>query len=179
MIRTLYSGMSMTDLPRCLLLAITVALSLSLAACQAVLHEKGTILDPKVVSQIREGATTKAQVRAMLGTPTFVSSLRNDRWSYLQDRHYKNWQKTFARVINRVEIFFDGRGIVQEVRHNFNGALLDPRTEPGAKSRQGWVEKWFEGQYERPAIAGQAADIPPHGGEGEEAASAGKQGAWW
>ncbi len=144
----------MVTLTRSFFLTILFALSLSLVACQATVHEKGTLLNPKTVAQIRKGVTTRAQVKDLLGVPTVVNSFRKERWSYVQDRQYKNIQRTFARVINRVEITFDQRGVVQEIQHNFDDELLDPQTLPDASNSQAWFGWLWGGEYGRPATGG-------------------------
>ncbi|MEO5363685.1 MAG: outer membrane protein assembly factor BamE [Magnetococcus sp. DMHC-8] len=132
-------------------------LSFALFACQAVVHEKGTMLDPKAVAQIRVGVTTRAQVKDLLGVPTVVNTYRRDRWTYVQDRQYKNVQRTFARVINRVEITFDGRGVVQDIQHNFDDELLNPEHLPEARNQQNWFAWLWGGEYMRPAVEGRAS----------------------
>ncbi|MBF0620322.1 MAG: outer membrane protein assembly factor BamE [Magnetococcales bacterium] len=101
-------------------------LTLSLTACQAMTHEKGNILSLDAVQQIKIGQTTHRQVRQLLGSPTLVNSFRNERWIYIQDRQYRNYQRTFTRVYNRVELVFDASGRVAEINRNFGDALGDP-----------------------------------------------------
>ena len=123
----------------------------SLTACQAVLHEKGSILDPKKVAQIKVGETTQAEVKDILGVPTIVNSFQKNRWSYIQDRQFKNLQRTFSRAVNRVEITFDQRGVVQNVSHNFDKELMDPEALPAAKNDKPWLQWLWGGDYIRPA----------------------------
>ncbi|MBF0369837.1 MAG: outer membrane protein assembly factor BamE [Magnetococcales bacterium] len=128
-------------LPRWLLMLI---LTFSLAACQAVMHEKGVIIDPKAVAEIQPGLTTQLQVQELLGSPTIVNVFKKERWIYIHDRQYKNIQRTFSRVANRVEITFDNWGIVKTIHRNFGEDILDPETVPGADNRPGtswWA--WF------------------------------------
>ncbi|MEO5340068.1 MAG: outer membrane protein assembly factor BamE [Magnetococcus sp. MYC-9] len=146
-------------------LALLLPFSLLLAGCQAVVHEKGTILDPKRVALITVGQTTRAQVKELLGVPTMVNSLRKDRWIYVQDRQFKNVQRTFARVINRVEVTFDERGVVKDIQHNFDDALLDPQTIPEARTQQQWFNWLWSGEYARPAVAGSPSATPSSGGD--------------
>ncbi|MBF0160652.1 MAG: outer membrane protein assembly factor BamE [Magnetococcales bacterium] len=160
--------------------------ALLLIACQATVHEKGTILNPYTVAQIKVGQTTRAQVKELLGVPTIVSSLRKDRWAYVQDRQFKNVQRTFSRVINRVEITFDERGVVKEIQNNFDDVLLDPQTVPEAKNTQQWFAWLWGGEYMRPAIGGPpaapvAAEEPkaPVGAPEESLEKRGGTHPWW
>lgn len=131
------------------ILALTL-LSLSILGCQAVIYEKGTILDPEAVSQIRIGETTRPQVKRLLGFPTFVNTFRNERWLYIQDRHFKNFQRTFSRTANRVEVTFDKQGRVSALRRNFGDQLLNPETLPEAQDQQSWLTWLWNGEYDKP-----------------------------
>ena len=141
----------MAKMTRYPLWMILFVFSLSLTACQAVLHEKGSILDPKKVAQIKVGETTRAEVKDILGIPTIVNAYQKNRWSYIQDRQYKNLQRTFSRAVNRVEITFDPQGVVQSVQHNFGQELMDPETLPAAKNDKPWLRWLWNGDYIRPA----------------------------
>ncbi len=155
----------MVRLIRFFFLSILLSFSLFLVACQAVIHEKGTMLDPALVAQIKVGVTTRAQVKEWLGVPTIVHVYRKDVWVYLQDRQYKNIQRTFARVINRVEITFDERGVVKEIQHNFGDKLLNPETLPAAHNNKSWFGWLWDTEYMRPATEGGEVTKP----EGEVA----------
>lgn len=161
----------MVRLTHIILLAILLPVALALTACQATIHEKGTILNPKSVAQIKVGQTTRAQVKDLLGVPTFVNSFRRDRWSYVQDRQYKNVQRTFARVINRVEITFDQRGVVSDIQHNFDDELLDPKSLPSAKNTPNWFRWFWGGEYAQPATDGRLAERESPTEEGSRSAS--------
>lgn len=147
-------GTVMVNLTRFFFLAILLPVLFTLTACQATLYEKGTVLDTNRVAQIQVGRTTRAEVKDLLGVPTIVNSFRRDRWVYVQDRQVKNIQRTFARVINRVEITFDKRGVVYDIKHNFGEELLNPQTLPEARNTQNWFGWLWGGEYMRPAIAG-------------------------
>lgn len=131
--------------------AVLFSFLLFLGACQAVIHEKGTILDPRDVAKIEVGKTNMAQVKAILGVPTFVNSFRKNQWSYVQDRQFKNLQRTFSRVVNRVEITFNKRGIVEDLQHNFDETLLNPKEMPEAQNDQNWMRWLWGGEYMQPA----------------------------
>ncbi|MBF0142572.1 MAG: outer membrane protein assembly factor BamE [Magnetococcales bacterium] len=109
-----------------------------------MMHEKGTILDPAAVATIKTGVTTSAEVRQLLGSPTLINAFREERWVYIQDRRYRNIQRTFSRVANRLEITFDAEGVVAGVKRNFDDALLDPNDLPvsGKNRERGWWS-WF------------------------------------
>ncbi|MBF0184859.1 MAG: outer membrane protein assembly factor BamE [Magnetococcales bacterium] len=169
----------MVNWPRSLFLLLSATLLLLLTSCQATVQEKGTILNPQLVSRIQPGRTTRAQVKEMLGIPTVINTVRRDRWIYIQDRQYRNIQRTFARVINRVEITFDERGVVKDIQHNFADQLLDPEKLPEAKNTQAWFSWLWDGEYARPATGSgsqllPAKEIPVHTLEEQP-----KSNPWW
>ncbi|MBF0165198.1 MAG: outer membrane protein assembly factor BamE [Magnetococcales bacterium] len=126
--------------------------ALALAGCQAQIHESGIILDEDALHRIHAGSTTRGQVLELLGPPTLVNPYRGNRWLYVQDRKFKNMQRTFARVANRVEITFDRAGVVQEVQKNFSDKPWDPTTLPEADSDKGWMHWLWDTQYAHPAV---------------------------
>ena len=150
---------------RFVLHGVFLAALLLMSGCQAMIHEKGTILDPKQVESIQVGRTTQAEVRHLLGRPTFVNNFRAERWIYIQDRQFKNLQRTFSRAANRLEITFDAAGYVSEINRNFSDTLLDPTTLPEAQNDQSWFGWVWDGDYNRPATQGvdpdQMATQPP------------------
>ncbi|MBF0212334.1 MAG: outer membrane protein assembly factor BamE [Magnetococcales bacterium] len=114
------SHRSPLSLPRAAIVA------LALAGCQAQIHESGVILNPEAMSRIQPGVTSRAQVIEWLGPPTLVNPFRGNRWLYVQDRKFKNVQRTFSRVANRVEITCDSQGVVQEIHKNFDDRGIPP-----------------------------------------------------
>ncbi|HIJ85530.1 MAG TPA: outer membrane protein assembly factor BamE, partial [Magnetococcales bacterium] len=92
---------------------ILTVFSLFLTACQAVVNESGNIIDPEKVVQIQTGLSNRDDVLKLLGPPTLINTFRQERWIYIQDRQFKNIQRTFSRVTNRIEITFDANGLVK------------------------------------------------------------------
>ncbi|WP_130470687.1 outer membrane protein assembly factor BamE [Candidatus Magnetaquicoccus inordinatus] len=169
----------MVKWPRSLFWLFLASLLSLLSACQARIQEKGTIISPQAVERIQVGRTTRAQVKELLGFPTVINTVRRDRWIYIQDRQYRNIQRTFARVINRVEITFDERGIVRDLRHNFADELLDPEKIPEAQNTQLWFAWLWDGEYARPATGSgnkvlPATEIPAHALDATP-----KSNPWW
>ncbi len=156
----------------------TTLILLLVSGCQAVIHEKGTILDPQAVDRIDIGLTIREEVRTMLGPPTIVNNFRQERWIYIQDRQFKNMQRTFSRAANRLEITFDETGTVIDLKRNFGDALLDPTTLPEAQNEQSWFGWLWGGEYNQPAIKGidptQVAETPPERPSPEKKGSNGR-----
>lgn len=125
--------------------------SLFLTSCQAVVNESGSIIEPEKAAQIQIGTTTRDEVLKLLGPPTLVNTFRQERWIYIQDRQFKNIQRTFSRVTNRIEITFDGSGFVRDVQRNFKDALYDPREISKQKEDRGYSGWLLDGKFARPA----------------------------
>ncbi len=111
---------------------LPIILALMLGACQAVVHEKGSIIKPELVDQIVEDVTNHEEVLTLLGPPTHVNPFQSNRWLYMQDRSYKDQQVIYARAFNTLEIVYDDNGIVLKVNRNFEDDLIDPTNLPEA-----------------------------------------------
>ncbi|MEO5329479.1 MAG: outer membrane protein assembly factor BamE [Magnetococcus sp. THC-1_WYH] len=124
--------------------------SLFLASCQAVISESGNIIDPAKVEQIHIGTTTRDEILKLLGPPTLTNTFRQERWIYIQDRQFRNIQRTFSRVTNRLEITFDTGGVVQDIQRNFEDSLYDPRTADEGNKDEGYTQWLFGGEFAKP-----------------------------
>ncbi|MBF0422827.1 MAG: outer membrane protein assembly factor BamE, partial [Magnetococcales bacterium] len=128
-----------------------IALSLFLTACQAVISESGNIIEPAKVDQIQAGVSNRDEVLRLLGPPTLVNSFRQERWIYIQDRKFKNMQRTFSRVANRLEITFDDNGMVKDIKRNFNETLYDPREVAKPSDEKSYTKWLFGGEFSKPS----------------------------
>lgn len=124
--------------------------SLFLTSCQAVISESGNIIDPTKVEQIHIGTTTRDEILKLLGPPTLTNTFRQERWIYIQDRQFRNIQRTFSRVTNRLEITFDTGGVVQDIQRNFEDSLYDPRTADEGNKDKGYTQWLFGGEFAKP-----------------------------
>ncbi|MBF0420268.1 MAG: outer membrane protein assembly factor BamE [Magnetococcales bacterium] len=128
-----------------------VVFSLFLASCQAVVSESGNIIEPAKVEQIHVGLTSRDDVLKLLGPPTLVNTFRQERWVYIQDRQFRNIQRTFSRVANRLEITFDEGGLVKDIKRNFNDTLYDPREVAKPSDERSYTKWLFGGEFSKPA----------------------------
>ena len=134
-------------LPRLIFLILLIGL----AGCQARIHDTGSVIKPEDVNKIVVGVTDFREVRKLLGPATIVNSFQRRRWIYIQDRQYKNLQRTFARTANRIEITFDSQGIVEKIERNFGEELIDPEKDPDSKLKSKWGSWFWKGDYDKPA----------------------------
>ena len=100
---------------RSLLLAAAVALTL--AGCNVPVDPRGNLPTPEQLSQIKPGATDKATVTRILGSPSSVAEFNNDTWYYISQ---KTKEVAFFRpeLVDQavVAVDFDKDGMVREVR---------------------------------------------------------------
>ncbi|MBF0109362.1 MAG: outer membrane protein assembly factor BamE [Magnetococcales bacterium] len=129
---------------------LVLVCSLFLAACQAIVSESGNIIETDKADQIHIGQTHRDQVRELLGPPTLVNTFRQERWIYIQDRQFKNIQRTFSRVTNRIEITFDEQGLVRDIQKNFNDSLYDPRHSSRENEDRSYAKWLFGGEFSKP-----------------------------
>lgn len=118
-----------------------VALTLPLVGCQALMQEKGNILKPEEVARIQEKKSTREEVFQILGSPAFVNTYQPNRWIYIHDRRFEGF-----RMVNRLEITFDDKGVVQQVQRNFDKELKDPRDLAGYDENTSWYQRWKLGK---------------------------------
>lgn len=136
-----------------------IVFSLFLASCQAVVKESGNIIEPAKVEQIHTGVTNRDEVLKLLGPPTLVNTFRQERWVYIQDRQFRNIQRTFSRVANRLEITFDEGGLVKDIKRNFDEALYDPREVSKPSDEKSYAKWLFGGEFSKPATDPKPEDI--------------------
>lgn len=120
---------------------LTVATALSLTGCQAIMQEKGNILKPEEVARIQEKKTTREEVFQLLGSPAFVNTFQPNRWIYIHDRRFEGF-----RMVNRLEITFDDKGVVQHIQRNFDTKMKDPRDLAGYDENTPWYLRWKVGK---------------------------------
>ncbi len=98
---------------RCLLL---FPLLLALVACEPTLANRGNLLDPDVVSQIKPGETTREQVATKLGTPTAISTFDENVWYYIgQETEQYSFLSPDVLKRQSIEVDFDDKGVVVAV----------------------------------------------------------------
>ncbi|MBF0194775.1 MAG: outer membrane protein assembly factor BamE [Magnetococcales bacterium] len=135
------------NLPRIIFFILLIAL----AGCQARLQDTGTMIKPEDINKIVVGVTSFQEVKKLLGPATIVNTFRRERWIYIQDRRYKNLQRTFSRAANRIEITFNNQGIVEKIERNFGESLIDPEKDKYSELKSRWGSWFWDGGYERPA----------------------------
>lgn len=102
---------------RCRSLAAGAAL-VALAGCTIPVDQRGNLPDPAALAQIKPGATDKAKVTQLLGSPSSVAAFDANTWYYVSEKT-KSVAFLKPELLDQqvVAIDFDGDGVVRDVRH--------------------------------------------------------------
>lgn len=93
-----------------------LALAALLAACEPTIANRGNILDPDTLAEIKEGASTRDDVATKLGTPTEVSTFDDKTWYYV-GRQTQQYSFLDPEVLQQhaIKICFDDKGVVTTI----------------------------------------------------------------
>ena len=88
-----------------------------LAGCSPRIESFGNIPDRQIVDSIRVGINNRAQVAAMLGSPSAQATFDQEAWFYVGTRTLKTLSFLEEEVLERevLIIRFNKRGIVQKI----------------------------------------------------------------
>jgi len=91
-------------------------LLLTLTACEPTVANRGNILDPEKLAEIKAGTSTREEVASRLGTPTEVSTFDDKTWYYV-GRETEQYSFLDPQVLKQkaVEIRFNDEGVVTSV----------------------------------------------------------------
>lgn len=91
-------------------------LALTLASCAPTVANRGNILDPDKLAEIKVGTSTREDVAGNLGTPTQVGTFDDKVWYYI-GRQTEQYSFLDPEVLKQkaVEIRFNDEGVVSSV----------------------------------------------------------------
>jgi outer membrane protein assembly factor BamE (lipoprotein component of BamABCDE complex) len=124
---------------------VCVALT-ALTGCSNMVDQRGNLLDPERLQQVRPGITTREGVQTLLGTPSSTGTFDSNTWYYISRRteQFAFFQPkvTDSQV---VAIDFDDQGIVRDVhRHGLDDArTIQPvaRATPAPGREMSFIEQ--------------------------------------
>ncbi len=94
-----------------------VSIFIVLGACSPVVHTRGNLVDDNRLPSITEGVSRKADVTAVLGTPTTIAPFNENLWYYVgektADKAFLEHEVTQRRIIT---VEFDDTGTVQTIK---------------------------------------------------------------
>jgi outer membrane protein assembly factor BamE (lipoprotein component of BamABCDE complex) len=143
----------MIDRPSALRRAALVAAMLALAGCSVQPDQRGNLPDPAVLGQIKPGATDKATVTRLLGSPSSVAAFNGDTWYYISQKT-KEIAFFKPQLLDQevVAIDFNKDGTVRDVRHRgmADREIVTPNPEATpAPGRELTVIEQFLGNFGR------------------------------
>ncbi len=115
-----------------------VALAL-VAGCEETVHLRGNIPDPAIVKTIRPGATGKADIVRLLGSPSTVATFEKEIWYYIGGK-VKTVSFFEPELLERIvlTVHFDKRGVVtgineKDASKNLKLSLVERETPTKGK----------------------------------------------
>jgi outer membrane protein assembly factor BamE (lipoprotein component of BamABCDE complex) len=94
----------------------------ALLGCEPTIANRGNILDPDKLAEIKVGTSTREDVATKLGTPTAVSTFNDKIWYYI-GRQTEQYSFLDPEVVEQkgIQVTFDDKGTVTAV------TPLDPK----------------------------------------------------
>lgn len=98
----------------------------SLAACAPTVANRGNIIDPDKLAEVKTGESTREDVAKILGTPTQVSTFDENTWYYF-GRNTKQYSFLDPEIVAQkaVEVHFNDEGIVTALNELDPGEAQD------------------------------------------------------
>ncbi|MEQ8283246.1 MAG: outer membrane protein assembly factor BamE [Parvibaculum sp.] len=89
-----------------------------LAACSPLVEERGYIFDPKDLTKIEAGVTSKEQVRTIMGSPSTTSTVDGEAWYYISSK-FETYTFYRPQEIDRAiaAFYFEKTDVVQEIAY--------------------------------------------------------------
>jgi len=90
-----------------------LAFAALLAACEPTIANRGNILEPDKLAEVKVGTSTREQVATTLGTPTEISTFDDKIWYYV-GRQTEQYSFLDPEVLKQkaIEVRFDDQGVV-------------------------------------------------------------------
>ncbi len=134
------------NLARRNLIALALTAGLGLAACSVEVATHGHILRTATVEDVRPGAATKQDVRAVLGTPSSIAAFDDSVWYYIsQVRVSQAFFKPDTAQQQVLVMHFDVRGVLDKIgvlgEDDSNEVTLVARETPTAGHKLTFLEQ--------------------------------------
>ena len=148
---------------------LILGLAALLAACEPTMANRGNILDPDRLAEIKAGASTREEVQAKLGSPTEVSTFDDKTWYYV-GRQTKQYSFLDPEVVKQeaIEVKFDDKGVVTAVNNLDLSKSQDIEMAAGATPTYGRSDTFLRqllGDVAHPSVAGQRTSNPGGGNQ--------------
>jgi outer membrane protein assembly factor BamE (lipoprotein component of BamABCDE complex) len=129
-----------------------VGLALGLSGCIGYDgdFDRGYIVDPRIMSQIKVGETTKPQALTLMGTPSTTSTVGGDAWYYIGQKMQRSLAFMAPKMTDQfvVALYFDKGGKVQRIANYGmkDGKVFDfvSRTTPTGGAEPNFLGNMFK-----------------------------------
>ena len=151
--------------------ALALAVAAGLGGCVASVDQRGNLPDPDKLAEIRPGATTRAEVAKILGTPSSIGVFDSKNWYYIS-RKTKRVAFFDPDVLDQ-QVFivnFDDKGVVRGLDRKELKDGRDIEPAPGATPAPGRELTFLE------QILGNVGRFTKGGSSGGRDTGGGQQG---
>lgn len=112
---------------------VCLGLTLLLTACAGTTEIHGSLVKPADVDRLRVGVHNQQQVMRLLGTPSTISTLNEEKWYYITDTKIrKPLAKPELKERQVVGLVFTKDGILDKIFEK--NEMESKKFEPAAKS---------------------------------------------
>lgn len=112
--------------------------------------DRGYIVDPRIMSQIKVGETTKPQALTLMGTPSTTSTVGGDAWYYIGQKMQRSLEFMAPKMTDQfvVALYFDKGGKVERIANYGmkDGKVFDfvSRTTPTGGAEPNFLGNMFK-----------------------------------
>jgi outer membrane protein assembly factor BamE (lipoprotein component of BamABCDE complex) len=147
--------------------AVVVGLA-ALLGCEPTIANRGNIMDPDKLAEIKVGTSTRDDVATKLGTPTAVSTFDNKTWYYI-GRQTEQYSFLDPDVVDQkgIEVKFDDKGIVTSITKLDPALAEDIEPASGETPTYGRSDTFLRqllGDLSHPGLPGAGRTSNPGGG---------------
>jgi outer membrane protein assembly factor BamE (lipoprotein component of BamABCDE complex) len=140
------SNLTRPNFARRNLIALALTAGLGLGACTDEVATHGHILRTATVEDVRPGAATKQDIRALLGTPSSIAAFDDSVWYYIsQVRVSQAFFKPDTAQQQVLVMHFDGGGVLDKIgvlgEEDSNEVILVARETPTAGHKLTFLEQ--------------------------------------
>jgi outer membrane protein assembly factor BamE (lipoprotein component of BamABCDE complex) len=99
-----------------LTLPMMAVAALAITACTPITANRGNMVDPEKLAEIKTGTSTREEVATKIGSPSHVSTFDETVWYYI-GRRTEQFSFLDPEVIDQrvIKITFDDQGVVKTV----------------------------------------------------------------
>jgi outer membrane protein assembly factor BamE (lipoprotein component of BamABCDE complex) len=112
--------------------------------------DRGYVVDPRTMDQVKVGATTKPEALTLMGTPSTTSTVGGDAWYYIGQKMQRSlaFMPVTMTDQNVIALYFDKSGKVERIANYGmkDGRVFDSvsRTTPTGGAEPNFLSNMFK-----------------------------------